>query len=69
MTRSFHSPPIVAWAAVALGLVSLTPPSLADPVPDFSLADVNPNSIRYQAEVSPRDYRLQVSAYYFGAAG
>jgi len=39
------------------------------PVPDFQLRDVNPHSPRASATVSPRDYRLQISAYYFGAAG
>jgi hypothetical protein len=42
---------------------------LAQPVPDFSLPDTNPNSPRYTALVSPRDYLLQVSGYYFGSAG
>ena len=42
------------WAA---GLVS-----------DFKLTDVNPRSERYMAPVSPRDYLLQVSGYYFGWA-
>jgi hypothetical protein len=37
-------------------------------VPDFKLLDVNPKSPRANAEVSPRDYGLQVSGYYFGAA-
>jgi hypothetical protein len=41
----------------------------ADPVPDFHLVDVNPNSARAQNMVSPRDYRLQISGYYFGDAG
>lgn len=41
----------------------------AEPVPDFRLPDVNPSSVRYRAEVSPRDYLLQVSGYYFGDAG
>lgn len=36
--------------------------------PEFSLSDVNPNSARYGKRVSPRDYLLQVSAFYFGAA-
>ncbi len=40
----------------------------AEPVPDFKLLDVNPNSLRQGAMVSPRDYGLQVSGYYFGAA-
>lgn len=37
--------------------------------PDFRLRDVNPNSPRNGREVSPRDYRLQISAYYFGSSG
>jgi hypothetical protein len=40
----------------------------AQTVPDFHLPDVNPHSPRYDVEVSPRDYKLQVSGYYFGAA-
>jgi hypothetical protein len=40
----------------------------AQTVLDFRLPDVNPNSPRYGVEVSPRDYMLQVSGYYFGAA-
>ena len=46
---------LAGWAA---GLVS-----------DFRLPDVNPHSPRYLAPVSPRDYLLQVSGYYFGWAG
>lgn len=42
--------------------------ALAQPVPDFSLRDVNPGSPRSNTMVSPRDYVLQVSGYYFGAA-
>jgi hypothetical protein len=41
----------------------------AQQAPDFRLRDVNPNSSRANALVSPRDYVLQVSGYYFGAAG
>lgn len=40
----------------------------ADALPDFRLLDTNRLSARYQAMVSPRDYLLQVSGYYFGAA-
>jgi hypothetical protein len=40
----------------------------AQPVPDFKLMDVNFNSARPMAQVSPRDYSLQVSGYYFGHA-
>ena len=40
----------------------------AQPVPDFSLLDVNPESLRGGQPVSPRDYLLQVSGFYFGTA-
>jgi hypothetical protein len=40
----------------------------ADPLPDFHLDDTNPQSPRFDAKVSPRDYILQVSGYYFGHA-
>lgn len=43
--------------------------SFADPVPEFALPDVNANSLRYEQTVSPGDYKLQISAYYFGSAG
>ena len=35
-------------------------------VPDFSLMDVNPNSATNGQPVSPRDYLMRVSAWYFG---
>ena len=41
----------------------------AAPVPDFSLVDKNSTSPRSGSLVSPRDYRQQISAYYFGSAG
>lgn len=34
-------------------------------VPDFLLADVNPNSPRYGEMISPRDYIGQVAGFYF----
>ncbi len=43
--------------------------AFAQTVPDFLLRDVNASSVRQGSMVSPRDYRLQVSAYYFGSAG
>jgi len=43
-------------------------PSGNEAVPDFSVPDVNPNSARYQENVSPRDYLGQISAWYFGHA-
>lgn len=39
-----------------------------DPIADFSLLDVNPNSTTKDAQVSPRDYLQKVSAWYFGQA-
>ncbi len=33
---------------------------------DFSAPDVNRNSARYNEQVSPRDYKGQLSAWYFG---
>jgi hypothetical protein len=35
---------------------------------DFSLVDQNPSSLSYQQPVSPRDYLMRVSAWYFGHA-
>ena len=40
-----------------------------DRPPDFQLMDANPNSMRYNTPVSPRDYISQVSGYYFANAG
>jgi hypothetical protein len=37
-------------------------------VPDFALADVNPNSATTGQAVSPRSYLHQTSAWYFGHA-
>jgi hypothetical protein len=36
------------------------------PEPDFQLPDSNPNSPRFQATISPRQYQERISAYYFG---
>jgi hypothetical protein len=36
--------------------------------PDFRLQDANMGSPRRGTAVSPRDYVMQVSGYYFGAA-
>lgn len=52
-----------------LGATLLRCPAQPAPMPDFRLTDVNPNSARHTQSVSPRDYRLQIAAYYFGAAG
>ena len=39
-----------------------------EPVPDFSLTDVNESSPRLGQMVSPRNYLHQVTAYYFGSS-
>lgn len=36
------------------------------PVADFLLLDVNPSSVTFDQPVSPRDYLMRVSAWYFG---
>jgi hypothetical protein len=53
----------------ALGAIGAWAAQAADQVPDFRLTDANPQSNRHGAQVSPRDYLLQVSGYYFGSAG
>jgi hypothetical protein len=42
--------------------------AFAQPVPDFQLRDVSAASTRHAAVVSPRDYIMQVSGYYFGSS-
>jgi hypothetical protein len=59
-------------AVALLAAAHVTPAAaqtVAEPKPDFLVRDVNPNSPRNGQAVSPRDYRLQISAFYFGAAG
>jgi hypothetical protein len=43
-------------------------PPVMDPVPDFQLQDVNPNSPTNLMNVSPRNYLGLTSAWYFGDA-
>jgi hypothetical protein len=38
----------------------------ADALSDFALADINPESPRYQQNISPRQYLGKISAWYFG---
>jgi hypothetical protein len=61
---TFRTPGFAAVVGCALAVCVQ-----AQPAPDFQLADVNTNSLRFDAQVSPRDYLLQVSGYYFGDAG
>ncbi len=49
--------------------LGLSPSGHAQTVANFALPDINPKSVRYTEVVSPDNYRLQVSAYYFGSAG
>jgi hypothetical protein len=60
--------------SIAVGLITslvlAAPAGAQEPAPDFHLVDVNTNSPRgLNTIVSPRDYLLQVSGYYFGDAG
>ncbi|MEM7387453.1 MAG: hypothetical protein AAF514_21150 [Verrucomicrobiota bacterium] len=64
--RMDRVPPFFGLLA-ALGLLTLGSVS-AEPLPHFSLTDKNPESVRYEQEVAPEDYRQQVSLWYFGAA-
>jgi len=41
---------------------------IAEVVPDFTILDVNPSSGTFDQPVSPRDYLMRVSAWYFGHA-
>lgn len=52
----------------ALAAVATVGSSFALEVPDFALSDENDTSPRSGQLVSPRDYRHQVTAWYFGAA-
>jgi hypothetical protein len=56
------------FVAAVFIVAGLSMADAATVVPDFRLTDVNPNSLRANTLVSPRDYTLQVSGYYFGAA-
>ena len=56
------------WVLCAIAVFGLLNSQAADAVPDFKLTDDNRNSARYNSPVSPRDYLLQVSGYYFGEA-
>lgn len=51
-----------------LPLVALAPAAFGEAVGDFSLEDANPSSVRFESPVSPRDYVLQVTGFYFGTA-
>ena len=57
-----------ALLTVFLGSVTLSQARLPPPEPDFSLLDISKSSPRYNDEVSPRDYLLQVPALYFSRA-
>jgi hypothetical protein len=57
------------WSAIILSLCTVSMTSWAQQLPDFSLRDANEHSLRAGTMVSPRDYLLQVSGYYFGTAG
>jgi len=53
---------VLAFTSLAVSVRSATV------APDFHLEDVNDDSVRFDTIVSPRDYVLQVTGYYFGHA-
>lgn len=63
-------------AGLALAVIALLPacghnpakPQISSVAPDFSLADVNPNSPTTGQQVSPRQQLARISAWYFGHA-
>lgn len=65
-----------AWPLLALGLILATVGCKDDdpvtpgpePAPAFTLKDVNPTSVTFDQDVSPRDHLEKVSAWYFGHA-
>ncbi len=59
---------IVLFAACGKDDKPTGPPLPGDAVADFLLPDVNPGSPTYNHNVSPRDYRGKISAWYFGNA-
>ena len=64
-------PALLVAAALLAGCGDDDPAAPVAPagiVPDFALKDVNSTSATYDADVSPRDYLQQVSAWYFGHA-
>lgn len=56
----------LSWGCKDDSPVTPDPGPVGDPVPDFSLVDVNPTSATFDQQVSPRDYLQKVSAWYFG---
>ena len=53
---------------LCLGFVTLASAEAGAEVADFELEEQNLTSPRIGQSVSPRDYRHQVTAWYFGAA-
>lgn len=51
---------------ILASILSCTP--IFAQAPDFHLRDASVSSPRRETIVSPRDYIMQVSGYYFGAA-
>lgn len=51
------------------GAMTAAASAQGDLLPSFSSEDDNTSSQRYEQTVSTADYRLQVSAYYFGWSG
>ncbi len=59
---------LIRLASVPAAALLLATASSGQILADFKLPDANPTSPRFGEEVSPRDYRHQVSLWYFGSA-
>ena len=56
------------WSVLPLFAVLLSAASALAQMPDFRLTDVSALSPRRGTTVSPRDYIMQVTGFYFGGA-
>ena len=69
MRMRFRAASVLAIAlALALGCGGKTTRPTDYRVPDFSLPDVNPNSLTHDQMVSPRQFAGKISGFYFGHA-
>jgi hypothetical protein len=62
--KNFTGLSLIVAGAIACSSTEETPAPM-DVFPDFSLVDQNPNSARFEQEISPRDHLEKVSGWYF----
>jgi hypothetical protein len=61
--KNFTGLSLIVAGAIACSAEEAPVPT--DVFPDFSLVDQNPNSARFEQEISPRDHLEKVSGWYF----